>query len=102
MFGGSFSLGMGGIPWVIMSEVQLLLEHAFLKSKTTTKSDCIHCLWSDISNKCEGSSRKHGDSCELVGFMDHYIFLQLSSRVELSRSVLFYFFIASGIVFHER
>lgn len=86
MFGGSFSLGMGGIPWVIMSEVDILLQCVY-GLRSTHQIRLQFFVVSDISNKCERSSRKHGDSGELVGFMDHYILFQLFSAVELSRSV---------------
>lgn len=78
---------MGGIPWVVMSEVQLLLKRASEVENHYINLIPLHCfIVPDISNKCERSSWKLGDSGELVGILDHYVFIQLSSAVELSRS----------------
>ncbi|KAG1365151.1 putative sugar transporter ERD6-like 7 [Cocos nucifera] len=67
-FLGSFSIGMGAIPWVIMSEgVECCIEIG---------------LVADIPNRHKRSSWKHSDTGELVWFMGCFVCFQFSHELE--------------------
>lgn len=64
VYTGSFSLGMGGIPWVIMSEVNILLARILQLSQCfkPINSSLSNAAISGIPNKYEGLSWQPGDT----------------------------------------
>lgn len=85
---GSFSAGMGAMPWVVMSEVinfipeGLCIINYFLLDRIslTTNSNIA-----DISHKHKRSSRRHGDAGELVWSVGRFLHFQLPHVLELIR-----------------
>jgi hypothetical protein len=85
----SFSLGMGSVPWVIMSEVELaFIVDNFIKAPNNWEIGML--TWTigfdaDIPHKYERDWRKLRDSGELVQFIGSFFRLQLSHELEFFR-----------------
>lgn len=90
VFTGSFSLGMGGIPWVIMSEVTRFLKISLFHSTKILIFD--YCLFnrivSDIPDKHERHCGWVSDPSELVRLFDHLVLLRFHDGLEFFRDFL--------------
>lgn len=93
LFLGSFSLGMGAVPWVMMSEVDKYISYdTWIWIFNCTNSNISfpnYILFMnfhvDISHQHQGHSRKLGYPGELVWIMGCFPYFQLSHDLEQTR-----------------